>query len=365
LARTHSEVSGIISLPAASPRRSEKGTLVAWLSLLLATAMYLTWWPVFLHLVPHAVDPAAERIALASLCTIFLAVGAIARYRRQIIALSHIALYITTVHFFSLLWRNDLAGPYVAAAFVFLAAVTLSFVTLRLLLAYGTCVVTLAIIVALHASDSGQAILLVVGVVSAVSMMSALSWRNLALQRAARNKVRSARDFLHAMVGAIPDPVFVLDDRLQPLLINDAMTAVSEGEALAILSGVLTEDLKTALASDEPVEREIPLGAGGSTGTGLVKLSSRLLGGRRHLIGVIRDISERKTLQTSLESKIHELQRAQTKVNQLQGLLPICMHCGRIRGDGDWQDLERYIESHSSAVFSHGLCDSCLATHYP
>jgi hypothetical protein len=41
------------------------------------------------------------------------------------------------------------------------------------------------------------------------------------------------------------------------------------------------------------------------------------------------------------------------------------MHCGRIRGEEEWEDLERYIESHSNAVFSHGLCSSCLATHYP
>jgi hypothetical protein len=42
------------------------------------------------------------------------------------------------------------------------------------------------------------------------------------------------------------------------------------------------------------------------------------------------------------------------------------MHCKRIRDDGSsWQKMESYIEQRSNAVFSHGLCDSCLDQHYP
>jgi PAS domain-containing protein len=351
-----SELSGIIRVPNEARARRQHGVLVAWLSLLLATTMYICWWPVFLHLVPGAIDPAVERIALLSLSVLFLVIGAIPRYRKRIIALSHLALYLTTLHFFSLLWRNDLAAPYVAATFVFLAAVTLSFVTLRLLLIYEGCVVALAILVALHASHRQEAILLMVGVISAVTMMSALSWRNLSLQQAARNKVQAARDFLHGTISAMPDPVFVLDDRLHCLLVNEAIDDITgpargAGPPTALLQS-LTEDLQAALRTDEPVEREIPILRGGvSAGTGLLKLSARHLGDSRYLIGVIRDITVRKGLET--------------KVNQLQGLLPICMHCGRIRRDGEWQELERYVESHSGAVFSHGLCDACLVAHYP
>jgi PAS domain-containing protein len=367
------DVSGVIQLPVEAAARSPGG-LVAWISFLLAVLMYLAWWPVFLHLVPGAVDPPGERIALVSMCALFLILGGLPRFRRHIIRFSHVALYLTTLHFFSLLWRNYLAAPYLAAAFVFLAAVTLSFFTLRPLLAYVACVLLSTAAIALFSPAHGDGVvLLVAGVISAVMMMSALSWRNVSLQQAARNKVRAARDLLRGLVTAIPDPVFVLDDRQRCLLVNDAMTSLEgiplvEGAGLpARLRETLADDLDRALRSEQAIEREIPLfRAGAPSGTALAKLSSRELGGTRYLIGVIRDITVRKSLEESLEARIQELQTARAKVSQLQGLLPICMHCGRIRGgDGDWQDLERYVESHSGAVFSHGLCSSCLATHYP
>ena len=50
----------------------------------------------------------------------------------------------------------------------------------------------------------------------------------------------------------------------------------------------------------------------------------------------------------------------------LGGLLPICASCKRIqRSDLVWQSLEAYIQAHSEASFSHGLCPSCLASLYP
>jgi DNA-binding response OmpR family regulator len=52
-------------------------------------------------------------------------------------------------------------------------------------------------------------------------------------------------------------------------------------------------------------------------------------------------------------------------IQQLQGILPICMHCHRIRKDDvAWQKLESFIEDKSAAQFSHGLCPECLQKHY-
>lgn len=51
---------------------------------------------------------------------------------------------------------------------------------------------------------------------------------------------------------------------------------------------------------------------------------------------------------------------------ELEGILAICMHCKRIRnGDKLWERLETYVERHSNAKFSHGLCSDCLASKYP
>lgn len=71
-------------------------------------------------------------------------------------------------------------------------------------------------------------------------------------------------------------------------------------------------------------------------------------------------------LQSALSNRIKELETALHHVKTLQGILPICMHCHKIRTDDEsWQKMEGYIQDHSEAEFSHGLCPECLEEHYP
>jgi len=59
------------------------------------------------------------------------------------------------------------------------------------------------------------------------------------------------------------------------------------------------------------------------------------------------------------------LQDALIQVKTLQGMLPICAHCKKIRDDQDnWQPMESYISQRSGAKFSHGVCPDCLKEHY-
>jgi AmiR/NasT family two-component response regulator len=61
-----------------------------------------------------------------------------------------------------------------------------------------------------------------------------------------------------------------------------------------------------------------------------------------------------------------ELQAALDQVKTLNGLLPICASCKKIRDDsGYWQQVEVYLQQHSQAEFTHGLCPDCLAALYP
>jgi hypothetical protein len=47
-------------------------------------------------------------------------------------------------------------------------------------------------------------------------------------------------------------------------------------------------------------------------------------------------------------------------VTQLQGLLPICCYCKKIRDDQDyWHQVESYLSRHSRAQFSHSICPDC------
>ncbi len=57
--------------------------------------------------------------------------------------------------------------------------------------------------------------------------------------------------------------------------------------------------------------------------------------------------------------------RLQKKISILEGMLPICSSCKKIRQDKDWVVLEEYISSHSLADFTHALCPECIRKLYP
>ncbi len=87
---------------------------------------------------------------------------------------------------------------------------------------------------------------------------------------------------------------------------------------------------------------------------------------QKQLLGVFRDITERKQAEAERERLIDELQTALTQVKQLSGLLPICASCKKIRDDkGYWQQIEVYIREHSAVDFSHGICPECMEKLYP
>jgi PAS domain S-box-containing protein len=84
------------------------------------------------------------------------------------------------------------------------------------------------------------------------------------------------------------------------------------------------------------------------------------------LVGVAREISERKKMEQEKEKFIKELRDALSEVKALSGLLPICSSCKKIRDDqGYWTQVETYIARHSDAVFTHGLCPDCTKELFP
>ena len=55
----------------------------------------------------------------------------------------------------------------------------------------------------------------------------------------------------------------------------------------------------------------------------------------------------------------------QLEIETLRGIIPICSKCKKVRDDkGYWNQIESYIEKHSEAFFSHGICPECLDNLY-
>lgn len=82
----------------------------------------------------------------------------------------------------------------------------------------------------------------------------------------------------------------------------------------------------------------------------------------RELRGAVEIALFRAQIEAALRQANHELADALSQIKTLQGLLPICAWCKKIRDDdGYWQMLEGYITSHTTAQFTHCICPKCLA----
>jgi hypothetical protein len=71
-------------------------------------------------------------------------------------------------------------------------------------------------------------------------------------------------------------------------------------------------------------------------------------------------------LETRLEEEKKQLEIALSEVRTLSGLVPICASCKSIRNDeGFWTQIELFLQEHSDAEFSHGLCPPCQERLFP
>lgn len=73
-----------------------------------------------------------------------------------------------------------------------------------------------------------------------------------------------------------------------------------------------------------------------------------------------------------LKKKIDELEKALSQVRRLEGILPICSNCKRIRLEGtdarnqdNWIQIETYVSKKTEAQFSHSICPECIKKLYP
>ena len=79
-----------------------------------------------------------------------------------------------------------------------------------------------------------------------------------------------------------------------------------------------------------------------------------------------KDVTESKKAEKEREDLIVKLQVALKQVKTLSGFIPICASCKKIRDDkGFWNVVEKYIEEHSNAEFTHGICPECSERLYP
>jgi len=83
-------------------------------------------------------------------------------------------------------------------------------------------------------------------------------------------------------------------------------------------------------------------------------------------LGCLTDVSKEMEVEARCERLIAHLRQSLSQIKTLEGLLPICADCKKVRDDkGYWNQIEDYIRNHTQARFSHGICPDCARRLYP
>jgi len=207
--------------------------------------------------------------------------------------------------------------------------------------------------------------------------------RDLAAQKRMDAALTKDRNLLRAVIDNIPDGIYTKDLNYRKTLTNRAdvtnMGRKSEAEVLGkddfelfpkeLAEGFITDDRSVIQTGRAVINREEYVIDGEGQKHFLLTTKMPFRDEQNQIIGLIgigRDITGRKKAEEERERLIKELQDAAADINVLSGLVPICSSCKKIRDDkGYWTQLEGYIQAHSQAKFSHGVCPECMEKLYP
>jgi len=149
----------------------------------------------------------------------------------------------------------------------------------------------------------------------------------------------------------------LLDRQAPSIALLDSMMPGMSGPEVcrkardAFRSRPLHITLLTALTG----ETEIEVGLGSGADDYLIKPFRH-----RELLAHIRAGERIVKLQEDLTARVRDLEAALARVKALEGMLPICMYCKKVRDDKNyWQQVETYVSQRSEARFSHGICPEC------
>lgn len=238
----------------------------------------------------------------------------------------------------------------------------------------GSTVFVSAVILC-HRNDDGS-----------VAHFSAIA-RDITEERKAQMALERERGLLRTLIEAIPDEIAIKDTERRFVLANSATVRALKKSRLEEIIGKKDEDLipepfatNARNEEEELLKTAKPVINAGSAHPRRDPVTGKILrsllttkvplrnedGAVEGIVVINRDVTVLRQSEEDKEKAILELQKALADVKTLSGLLPICASCKKIRDDdGYWNKIESYLESHTEAQFSHGLCPDCLEIYFP
>jgi PAS domain S-box-containing protein len=197
-----------------------------------------------------------------------------------------------------------------------------------------------------------------------------------------QHALKAQNDFLNTVIEAMPFPFLVVDAASRIILLANSKVA-SEGRWQGKTCHSITHRSATPCEESDPA-CPCPVNSINVSGKPVVVEHVHVdTSGEQRLYEVhgvpIRgdtgriekvieftiDITEKKKSEEERETLIKELQTALAKINLLQGFIPMCASCKKIRDDnGFWNSVEKFIRKHEDAEFTHSICPDCAMELY-
>ena len=204
--------------------------------------------------------------------------------------------------------------------------------------------------------------------------------RNITERKRAEDGLRAASHYARSLIEASVDPLVTISASGKITDVNAAterVTGLSRSQLVGSnFADYFTEPAKAQAGYQKVFEKGIvtdyPLAIRHASGgiTEVLYNASVYRNERGEVLGAFaaaRDITERKRAEALLEKEHRALERAlREEVRTLRGIVPICASCKKIRDDrGFWNQVDVYVQDHTEAEFSHGICPECAERLYP
>jgi len=188
--------------------------------------------------------------------------------------------------------------------------------------------------------------------------------------------MQAAEDFYQAILNAIPLPIFLVDEDIQIQEMNAAATKTFGLDRTLVLQQ-RGGDVLHCLHATETTEG---CGRSSSCSDCVIRnsvvscLSGQGVHRRRMKFKVVDEPKNRELellvtaspLPGDMGNRALLILEDITEITLLKNIIPICMHCKKVRDDHQyWQQVEGYFHHFIGVEFSHGVCPECMTQHYP
>jgi PAS domain S-box-containing protein len=208
-----------------------------------------------------------------------------------------------------------------------------------------------------------------------LSEANAVLAKEIADHKQAEERLRESEALYKSILNASPDDITIADLDGRVLMVSPNAVSMfgfeneEQGKGRKVTDFLVPEDRERAMSRVALLLGGVVSGPSEYRGLRVdgttfdIEVNSALIRDEERrptkLVVIARDITARKQTETALQNAV-------AQIKTLHGLLPICMHCKKIRDDrGRWSPVEVYVAERTEAEFTHGLCPQCLATEYP